>query len=225
MDIRLDRVASTPQELTPYSGMPERLGEPLRHWLAAAPARKVVSLTLSDPSAARWSTLGTGLIHRVACGATWVGLSAAGMLPLSAVGKVLERTGLDGQPTISSMEARVVRHPTYPGTCISDLTWNLFCRGAGDQWLSSLWTIFTSDWFNQGAELIVSLFGTDLLAEVSGLERLTTQAHDAILVRSASWLVPLDANLGFFVGYTETGDGTLTRDLLEELGRVPSVVQ
>jgi len=216
MTIRMATVAGREVPLSDDSGVPERLLVPLRAWLGSHPAREVLSLILTDRSAqSSWSALGVILVHRLGDGSKSVGLQVSGMLPQSKILGILDAIDAEERPTICSAGWTTRPHPMRSDKHVSEVNLNLLQSGAGTHWTAVLWSTFTSGWFNQGSELILSFYETDVTTGSTHAETASTQEYSSVLQQACAWVIPLDESLGFLVGC----QGMVLRKRLGALGK------
>jgi len=145
-----------------------------------------------------WAGLGSQLTTDLLAMGTYAGLSFDGQLGFDAELAWLPQfyAGVLG---VLDLKVTYDAHPILKWP-VKNVTWNSLQAISGDSWLHSLWRNIKSGWFNQGCDLLVSVYDTDVASAITWSEPLTIAAFGRTLERAVGWMIPIDGNIGFIVG-------------------------
>lgn len=201
LKLKIESLTLPGQPLSADSGVPGIFKEALNErWQKQVRENIILEITLQSPSKSEWNNLGKRLLEELLQLGGYVGACIDGQIPREIV---LNWLGHMQEPLKESVvELRWVTslHSEMKGVTHTNFTWISMQPADAVSWLRTIWDTVESDWFDQGSDLMLSIYDINLPSLLQWEEPLTIQEFGKSLDWAQAWLVPLDGNLGFLIG-------------------------
>jgi hypothetical protein len=199
----VDILAAAGQKLPADAGLPALLLPPIRDLWQVRPGAMTVAAVLAQPSEDAWAAVGSKLTGYLLRGGGAAGLSVDGICPPGWVIAWLQQIAASAKPGEVALRWSEQRHPMSTSAIGINTAWNSLQATGSATWLTSLWRTTTSRWFDQAVDLMLLIYGEDVLVEAPGSGVLTEGPLFSTIGRARAWLAPFYDNRGFYLGLME----------------------
>lgn len=204
-DFKIEVLSASDQTLSEEAGIPRLFMGAVKDQWQKNSSGEIVAVVLSNRSASAWSQVGNAIVDSFAY--YQVGICFDGDMPPSGgtpywlnLMKTVEQSS--HLPSIIEIKCMAVPHPKGQTTVLNTTCIAIQCATQAS-WLKSLWQDIDSRKYNQGCDLIVTFYGSDLVAELKWSEALGIERFCRTLTKCTGWVIPLDGNVGFIVGVSD----------------------
>ncbi len=198
--IAVRRVAEIGQPLLAQTGAPDLYRQLINEYWQQRASGEVLVVQPEHRDDIEWSALGVELTDALISLGTQSGLSFDGQLPFDVESVWLQRFAQLSDPSIITLRIIKSQHPTHAGILIRNVQWNSVQSAHGRSWLSLLWNDAKSMWFNQGLDLLLSVYDRDIISQIGWDKPLDLNVFGQTLRHAIAWMLPLDENIGFLIG-------------------------
>jgi hypothetical protein len=200
MQYRKAIVAISGQPIASNSGIPMVLSDHVQDWLNAG-SRTILAIVQEAPTAEGWRDLGRLLLERLLIGEGELGLFVDGTtVSIDTFLRWMRSVSEDRATGTAVLRVDVRPHPRKSDLRIVNIRWMSLQRSTSIAWLDSLWDDLPSDVFHVGTDLLLAVFPPGLSVGLSSQENMQFNSFLDGLNMAESWLIPMDGNIGFFVG-------------------------